>query len=359
MKIDKSDIFAGSRNGLYKLNVNQDSFQNLLIEDSEVRDKLGPYFISIAMAPNGKYWLGTLGGILQVDTLEDIQTKQYDWYFSELSDDDSLVDNLVSSLYFDASGVLWVGTEEGLDKYDPYENQFKYNTSISRFIDNQVPRIRDFSKTFDEKIIVATRHNGLFISEEEKYISLYNSQKDIASMYSPNGKIFYCGLWNGKILVYDYLNKTDKVIDVGFKNAPILAFEPFGNDQMIIASHGEGAVVLNLETQRVDESYGNLLPTLDINTVKASADNKIWFATQMGVYCYDQQSMKVIAYEAKSENEVGLPHNNVSDIAIDESGKIWAATRKGLCYYDPTLDNFLPIEEIGGVTESLDYKPSI
>lgn len=345
----KANIFAGSRNGLYKLNVDQDSFQNLLIEDSEVRDKLGPYFISIAKAPNGKYWLGTLGGILQVDALEDIQTKQYDWYFSELSDDDSLVDNLVSSLYFDASGVLWVGTEEGLDKYDPYENQFKYNTSISQFIENQVPRIRDFSKTFDEKIIVATRHNGLFLSKEENYVPLYNTQKDIASMYSLDGKTFYCGLWNGKILVYNYLNKTDKVIDVGFKHAPILAFEPFGNNQMIIASHGEGAVVLNLETHKVDKTYGNLLPTLDINTVKASADNKIWFATQMGVYCYDRQSMKVKAYEAKPEIKVGLPHNNVSDIAIDESGKIWAATRKGLCYYDPALDNFLPVDEIDGL----------
>ena len=345
----KSDIFAGSRNGLYKLNTADDRFQNLFIEDSEVRDKLGPYFISVAKSSSGKYWLGTLGGILRVDQLEDVREQGYDWYFSELSDDDSLVDNLVSALYFDASGVLWVGTEEGLDKYDPYENQFKYNTSISRFIDNQIPRIRDFSKTYDNKIVVATRHNGLFISNGESYIPLYRTQKDISSMFSPDGKTFYCGLWNGKVLIFDYQKKTEKVIDVGFEHAPILAFEPMSNDKMVIASHGEGAVILDLNTNNVKSSYGNLLPGVDINSIKVSENGRIWFATQTGVFCYNRSSMKVKAYEAQSDDKVGLPHNNVSDIAIDETGKIWAATRKGLCYYDPALDDFSAVDDIDGV----------
>ncbi|CAM3506186.1 two-component regulator propeller domain-containing protein [Zobellia roscoffensis] len=346
----KSNLFVGSRNGLYKLNITEDRFENLLIDNPETRDKLGPYFISIARAQDGKYWLGTLGGILQVDELEDVSKQKYHWYFSELSDDDSLVDNLVSALYFDNSGVLWVGTEEGLDKYDPFENQFKYNRSISRFIDNQVPRVRDFSKTFDGNIIVATRHNGLFISKGKNYKPLYDTKKDIASMYSIDGKIFYCGLWNGEVLIYDYLSKTDKVVDVGFKHAPVLAFEPLNGDKMVIASHGEGAVVLNLKTQKVDDSYGNLLPSLDINTVKVSKGGEIWFATQMGTYSYDSQTAQVKAYEATSHLDIGLPHNNVSDIAIDENGKIWAATRKGLCYYDAKLDNFLPINDIDGLS---------
>ncbi|MBU3025693.1 hybrid sensor histidine kinase/response regulator transcription factor [Zobellia galactanivorans] len=346
----KADLFVGSRNGLFKLNASEDRFEDLPIEDMGVRDKLGPYFISIAKAPNGKYWLGTLGGIVQVDELEDLRKQKYQWYFSELSDDDSLVDNLVSALYFDASGVLWVGTEEGLDKYDPYENQFTYNTSISRYIDNQVPRIRDFSKTFDGKIIVATRHNGLFVSEDNRYIPLYQTAKDIASMFSIDGKVFYCGLWDGKILIYDYVRKTNKVIDVGIDKAPILAFAPLGNRHMVIGSHGEGAVVLDVKTKQVDTSFGNLLPGLDINAIKES-DEKIWFATQMGAYCYDKSSMKVKVFEARSEDHIGVPHNNVSDIAIDVSGKVWAATRKGLCYYDVSLDDFVPITDIDGLKD--------
>ena len=148
------DIFVGSRQGLYKFNEESNQFTNLYIKDVKTRDKLGPYFISIAQAPDGKYWLGTLGGILVVDNLEDITEQNYEWYYSELSNSDSLIDDLVYELYFDELGLLWIGTENGLDKYDSFSNQFRVNKGISKYLDNQVPRIRGFSKTFDDKVIV-------------------------------------------------------------------------------------------------------------------------------------------------------------------------------------------------------------
>ena len=49
----KSDIFVGTREGLYKLNKSKNTFENLYIEDAVLRNKLGPYFISIAKAPDG------------------------------------------------------------------------------------------------------------------------------------------------------------------------------------------------------------------------------------------------------------------------------------------------------------------
>ena len=223
----KSDIFIGTREGLYKLNSAANEFENLEIDDLEIRHSLGPYFLSVIQAPDGKYWLGTLGGVIVCNQLEDISKGDFKWYYSVLPDDNSLVDNLVSALYFDASGVLWIGTEDGLDKYDPYENQFNINKDISLHINNQVPRIRGFNKTYDAKVIVATRHNGLFISEEDSFIPLYNNQKDIASIYSLDGEVFYCGLWNGKLLVYDYKKNTSTVVNVGFEQSPIFAFENF------------------------------------------------------------------------------------------------------------------------------------
>ncbi|MEP3383114.1 MAG: two-component regulator propeller domain-containing protein, partial [Flavobacteriaceae bacterium] len=203
----KSDIFVGTRSGLYKLDKENDVFENLYIDNSYVRDQVGPYFVSIARSPEGRYWLGTLGGLLVCDQLEDIAKGKFEWHYTILSDDTSLVDNLISSLYFDTSDVLWIGTEDGLDKYDPYENQFKLNKGISEHIDNQVPGIRGFSKTFDEKLIIATRHNGLFLFDDDLITPLYNKTSDIASIYSVDGKIFYCGLWNGEVLVYHYVTK--------------------------------------------------------------------------------------------------------------------------------------------------------
>ncbi|WP_345158554.1 hybrid sensor histidine kinase/response regulator transcription factor [Flavobacterium ginsengisoli] len=342
----KQDIFVGTREGLYKLDKASDKFVNLYIESKQVRGALGPYFISVAQAPDGKYWVGTLGGLLVCDQLEDIQKGNYKWYYSILSDDTSLVDNLISALYFDKSGVLWIGTEDGLDKYDPYENQFTLNKDISRSIGNQAPRIRGFAKTYDEKVIVATYHNGLFISNIKGSTPLHNTGKDIASIYSEDGKIFYCGLWDGNVLVYNYLSNSSREINLGFEKSPVFAFRKITDDKMIVGSFGEGAVILNTKTLQVETS-SKLLPDFQINAIERDTKNNVWFATETGVVKYNINTGKIETYSSLFIKEKGVPHDeNVSDVLVDVKGKIWASTRFGLCLYNPKKNEFEPVKNL-------------
>lgn len=343
----KSDIFIGTREGLYKLDKKTDQFINLYIENKEIRGSLGPYFLSVARAPDGKYWVGTLGGLLVCKQLEDIKDGNYKWYYSVLSDDTSIVDNLISALYFDKSGVLWIGTEDGLDKYDPYENQFTLNKDISRFIGNQAPRIRGFSKTYDGKVIVVTSHNGLFISGVKGFAPLHNNSKDIASIYSDDGKIFYCGLWNGNVLVYNYTSNTSKEINVGFENLPVFAFCKIGEQYLMLGSFGQGAVILNTKTLAVESSKGKLFPGFEINAIEKDNKGNVWFATETGVARYNIASGKIEIYKSLSRNETSTPHeDNVSDIIVEKKGKIWASTRFGLCLYDASKNKFRTITSL-------------
>ncbi|MBM1105619.1 response regulator [Aurantibacter crassamenti] len=341
---NSADIFIGTREGLYKLNTASNKFENLFIEDVSMRDKIGPHITSIAQASDGKYWLGTLGGILVTESLENIAKQEFTLHYSELSDDNSLVDDLVSSLYFDASGVLWIGTEDGLDKYDPFENQFKTNKEISKYIQNQIPRIRGFAKTYDDKIIVATRHNGLFIYQNGHYAPLYNKQKDIASIYSFDGQTFYCGLWNGEVLVYDYAKNTSKKHNVGFQKSPVLAIAKIGENKLLIGSHGEGVLAVHMNSFENFEFAGTTIVDNEINKIIVDGIDKIWFATQAGVYLYDPFSEQTKTYETNPDKNIGLSHSNVSDLTIDPEGNIWAATRNGLNYFDRQNDNFTATE---------------
>lgn len=266
--------------------------------------------------------------------------------------DTSLADNLISALHFDPSGVLWIGTEEGLDKYDPYENQFNLNKDISKYIGNQVPRIRGFSETHDKKLIVATRRNGLFISEEETFKPLYDTSHDIASIYSKDGKTFYCGLWDGSILVYDYLQNSSKIINVGFKRSAVLTFLDIGNDKMIVGSFGEGAIIINKETLIVDESIGHLFNVGSVNKMAIDKNsNIIWFATEDGVLQYNKVSGTIKSYLANEGTKTFLPHNNVSDVTVDGEGTVWVATRLGLATFDNKEDHFTALttpKEVAG-----------
>lgn len=341
----KSDIFVGTREGLYKLNKSKNTFENLYIKDAVLRNKLGPYFISIARAPDGKYWLGTLGGLLVCNQLEDIATGNFQRYFSKLTDDNSLVGNLVNSLYFDKSGVLWIGTEDGLDKYDPYGDQFKINKDISLYNDNQKPNIRGFAKTYDGKVIVATRYNGLFVSREKSFVPLFNNRYDIASIYSNDGKLFYCGLWDGKILVYNYLSNSSRLVDIGVKSSPIISFLVADDNTLVIGSFGEGAVILDAKTLEIKVPKGVLLSDFQINKIKTDRFQNLWFATETGVARYNVKSRKLKLYLKGEHEKIGLPASHVSDILIDVNGDIWVATVKGIGLYDAKKDNFIPVLE--------------
>ena len=340
---DKKDIFVGTRKGLYKLNEKKHKFENLYITNNETRDALGPYFVSVAQAPSGEYWVGTLGGLLVCNQLEDIANGDFKRYYSVLSDQTSLVDNLVSALYFDVSGILWIGTEDGLDKYDPFENQFNFNKDISKYIEGQAPRIRGFAKTYTNKVVVATRHNGLFIKEDDEFLPLYNNQKDIANIYTDDGKIFYCGLWSGKILVYDYITNQSKEIDVGFQQSPISSIKKINEENLIVGSFGNGAKMFTINNSNGLSTSTVLLNDGDINQIITDSFDNVWFATEAGVVRYNLSSGTVTSYSSSLNRNEGLPHDNVSDIIFDSTGKLWAATRKGLSYFDVGKNNFMPL----------------
>jgi ligand-binding sensor domain-containing protein len=47
-------------------------------------------------------------------------------------DSTSLQSNAVNKLFVDSKGVLWIGTWEGLDRFDPLTEQFHhYNTMLT------------------------------------------------------------------------------------------------------------------------------------------------------------------------------------------------------------------------------------
>ena len=349
---DKADIFIGTREGLFKWNKQDDVFELQGLHDTTFQETIGPYFVCISKAPDGKYWLGTIGGIIVCERLEDISKGNFQWYYSKRSEKTSLVDNSVSALYFDNSGLLWIGTDNGLDKYDPFRNQFKTINSFALVVDGKIPRISDYGQTYDNKLIVATHNSGLFLNDENKFKVIKTEAKDISGIYTPDGKTFYCGLWSGKILIYNYISNTSKTIDVGFKPVAVFAFKKLPDGNLVIGSHGSGAIILNPQTLETDASLQAKYPNIEINQVTSTPNGVIWLATENGVISYNQHNQNTRLYTAKDGEIEGLTNNSAKAICIDDSGKIWVSTRMGLNYYAPDIDEFIQVKKPGELREN-------
>lgn len=82
---------------------------------------LKPMVISIAQDHDGAIWVGTFAHGL---TRYDPRTQRYETYVHDAANPRSLSHNEVHRAYVDRKGTVWVGTDDGLDRFDPASKDF-------------------------------------------------------------------------------------------------------------------------------------------------------------------------------------------------------------------------------------------
>ncbi|WP_236657159.1 ligand-binding sensor domain-containing protein [Acidisarcina polymorpha] len=80
----------------------------------------GLNYYAIAEAENGSLWLGSNLGLLSFDP----GSGRFKIYHHNLDDPQSLSDNRVNAVFFDHLGQMWIGTQNGLDKFNPEIHTF-------------------------------------------------------------------------------------------------------------------------------------------------------------------------------------------------------------------------------------------
>ncbi|MCK5054473.1 MAG: hypothetical protein KAR65_09350, partial [Anaerolineales bacterium] len=89
-------------------------FDRLTVEDGLSQNAV----LTIAQDGRGFLWVGTEDGLNKYDGYK------FTVYEHDSEDPTSLADNFVSVIYADRQGDLWVGTRSGLDRYDPVSGSF-------------------------------------------------------------------------------------------------------------------------------------------------------------------------------------------------------------------------------------------
>ena len=83
------------------------------------------YYLELAEDRKGYLWLGAFFSGLQ---RFDPETGMFTTYEHDLNRPGTLSDNRVNSIHFDRSDTMWVGTQNGLNKFDPKTKTFKVYT---------------------------------------------------------------------------------------------------------------------------------------------------------------------------------------------------------------------------------------
>lgn len=216
--------------------------------------------------------------------------------FSSLTIQQNLSHNGINSIIEDYKGYIWIGTRNGLNKYDGLLTSHYFT------INNDSTSI---NHNFIKKLYEDKNHN-LWIGTENG-ICRYNREKDLFVRYSIDGKLDY---------VVNEIIQTKK-----------------GD---LVISSSKGYYIYQPETNSFISFKAFREPANIANDITEDSKGILWIATSKGVRCLNTGNNMVEDLLPESEYSTELKTRPVHSIFIDKKGVIWFGGWSGLYKYNPS-----------------------
>ena len=324
---------------------------------------------TVTKCKKGYIWIGTDDGINRFDGLNN---RYYHVYCGNRDLDKW--NQQITSLLTDKMGNLWIGAYS-LFLYD-------YNTdSIKAFFPNagtnQPLRIRAIAQSDDNKIWIGARQ-GLYsidlITHKETF---YPPSTPLTGNFeiwdlSVKGNKIWIGTQNNGFFVFDIRIQSYKRIPIQNEKKEqvkyILSVLASENGQIWVGSKDDGLFLF--------EPNKNLIKSLKLNPItnrirkiQPDSDGNIWIGTIDGLYLKMKNSSLIFRIAHEDDPISQLSQNSIHNIYFDNHKTMWLSTfAGGVCYTDlhqkqflhytaqPKNDNFINSKFISGFAEDKDGK---
>ena len=268
--------------------------------------------------------------------------------FKNITIEDGLSQSTVETIYQDSKGYIWIGTNDGLDRYNGYEfKHYKHDKYDKNSIANNY--IVDIIEDKNGYIWVSTIGGLSRINPDKDEIKNYYSKEDSGNLSNSNLWQILCTKDNRLIAsTIDGLNVYDKNKDkftrILYKEGElpsqyIYSLEEDINGHIWVGTDN-GLVELDKDLNIV-KSYHDTIGDSDVYNVYDDSKGNIWVCTlDNGLFKINLDDKRVENYK-NNNSKISIPSNNVRDIISDSEGKLWIATDKGLCTFDYEREEFI------------------
>lgn len=225
----------------------------------------------------------------------------------------------VNTVAQDSIGYLWVGTEEGLGRFDGLQFKVLNRRNSPELRSNSIRRI--VADTNADVLWVATR-GGLSRLEDGRITKTFTAADGLPSDDIRSLAVGDDGLWVGAVggVVQKRGNRFEMVFDadIGLPRALLEA-----RDGSLWVGSTQGLYQLEGGEQRRLGSVDGL-PDDDVFAVFESSGGGLWIGTVGGLARYENETVTI--YSAAD----GLVHPTVNAIFEDRGGMLWFGTEGGL-----------------------------
>jgi len=288
----------------------------------------------------GFLWVGTDDGLLKYDGYS------YRLYKNDPNDNESISSGHIRSLLLDSNGILWVATTNGLNKYS-----YDRDTFITyKFNDQEQNLIYQVFESTDKSLWIATK-GGIKRKEFNKdsfenfnqYISMTGITKSIGAIrtfFQDIDDILWVGTITDGILRFDFA--TNKFIQLPKSNniQVIVGIKEYTEETLIVGSNNSGIHIIKKHdgTDFTDNIYKPNLPKINVKDLMTDDRGVHWIATMnSGLFLLDGTEIRQFV---KDDNDPkSLPSNLIYNIFEDPKKNIWISTSAGIAQYNPTNRN--------------------
>ncbi|MGY6647996.1 hybrid sensor histidine kinase/response regulator transcription factor [Wenyingzhuangia sp. IMCC45574] len=309
--------------------------------------------ISITQDKLGNIWLGTRNGLNKFNGVD------FEVFKNDPEDPNSISNNDIFDVFEDSDGFIWVGTYSGLNKYNPKTKTFTRYTrgkDEKSIINNAVICSAEMP---NEEIWFGTAGGiSIYNKVSETFISIpfkaSNKQgipsRNIMRVFLDSNNQIWLGTNNG---LAKYTNRKDNKFKFKrFKSNSNLQDTTFFIQDIIqvsdnilgIATRYNGFLLFDtLKEEYILNPYPEIASNSDVRILEKANDGNIWIGTTHGVMVVTP-SKKVYKVSSNKFNSASLSRDHIRSIFKDSNGSIWLGTYTGgVNIWNKENENFVTI----------------
>ncbi len=290
---------------------------------------------SIVKEKNGFVWIGTVNGLNRYDGNK---IKTYNKQNSALSSND------ITDLLIDRKGKIWIATiGGGLNFYNPYQDTFvAYKNKANN---NSTIPSNELNTLFEDSkgtIWLGTKNGLSYFNSKNHTFKTYKynsknsnsiSHNDVRSIYEDANHTLWIGTFGGGLNKFDPTNGKCHRVKSSSTISPdyIHSLCGINKNQILIGTNGKGLLTFDTNSSSFqNKSYGINKAIKIVRCIKKAPNGTVWVGTD-GVGLFKIKNINssqptVNNYTNDYQSESSISSNAIYAVLEDENLNIWLGT---------------------------------